>query len=230
MRQVRRGHRSDHDESDFDDTDDSGDDAGHDPVLAVVSWVSKPLASTGRLARPLQAYRAVLEVPCVKFTTHNLFALCYFGFLTVGLCGPPWHGSEWLYRTGLAEADRLPIWEIVSWGWNALRFIEEVQQLLQTKDKADYFGDIYNRADLYNYLSILVCAIIRTYIAYDCGWPGESVCKGQATVGNFGVGFDTRNTLLRVSQFLYAFSLLLLSVRLINMLKVHRGVGVLIIM
>ena len=94
-------------------------------------------------------------MPCVKFATHNTFALAYFLFLTVGLCGPPWHGSEWLYRISLAEPDVIPLWEIFAWGWNILRLAEEMQQLIATKDKADYFGDIYNSADNLNYSAIL---------------------------------------------------------------------------
>ena len=49
-------------------------------------YVARPLAEAcPRLSQPIAAFRAVLGVPCVKVATHNVFALAYFFFLTVGL-------------------------------------------------------------------------------------------------------------------------------------------------
>ena len=56
------------------------------------------------------------------------------------------------------------------------------------------------------------------------------LCDGGDGSGWLGLTLDQRTLGLRVVSFAYALSLLLLSTRLINTLKVHRGVGVLVIM
>lgn len=162
--------------------------------------------------------------------THNTLAIGYTLFLAVGLIGLPWKSSVWMHHTGLLPADELPRWEILAWVWNLLRFIEEGEQLLRTKDKSDYWSDVYNLIDQATYLSITVAAVLRAVLAADCGWPGESLCQGSAMVGALGFDFQGRRTGLWCVQFAYACSLLLACVRMINMLKVNKGVGVLIIM
>ena len=72
------------------------------------------------------------------------------------LCGSPWHGNERLYgHANPTPPDALPLWEAGAWVWCVLRFIEEMQQLYHTSDTAAYWGDVYNQADMINYLTIL---------------------------------------------------------------------------
>ena len=148
----------------------------------------------------------------------------------VGLLGMPWDGEASIYSYGHQQADVLQPWEVFAWVWNALRFVEEFEQLRRARDRMAYFRDVYNQIDLSSYLAIGVAAVVRLVLAIDCNWPAASVCQGANTIGMLGVSEGARRHGLLTVQFAYGLALLLLSVRMINMLKADKDMGVLIIM
>ena len=141
------------------DEDDDSEDEGTPLTTLKPEWVAQGTAghAGGRLYALLAPLRPllsrlrilyhVLNIPCVKFATHNLLAVCYTVFLAVGLCGLPWDGASWMTHRGVLEIETIPTWEWISWAWNFMRLYEELQQYLTSlasKDRsADYF-DTYN--------------------------------------------------------------------------------------
>lgn len=154
----REGYVADDDDTDDDDSDDEHHHLANDDEQMALAATSHVLLA------PFFELKHLLNIPAVKFATHNVFAIAYTAFLAVGLCGMPWHGSAWMWRTGLQDP-HVPEWEIVAWLWNLMRFVEEVQQLLSAKDKGEYFGNPYNQMDLMIYISLILAASTRWFVA-----------------------------------------------------------------
>ena len=79
-------------------------------------------------------------------------------------------------------------------------------QLYHTSDTAAYWGDVYNQADMINYLTILSAACMRCMLIYDCGWPNEQLCTPGVAFGSgkLALSYDNRESLMRIAQFAYA--------------------------
>ena len=112
-------------------------------------------------------------------------------------------------------------------GWNPLEFLEESQQLWRS-GATNYFSDLANASDMLNYSPSLWPPSCASQSPSITGRTRPS--GGSSTVGLLGIDYGARQMALRYIQFLYGWSSKLLCGRMINMLKVDRGVGVLIIM
>ena len=110
-----------------------------------------------------------------------------------------------MYRAGLPQPGVLPGWEIFAWVWNLLRFVEEAKQYAASKDRMSYLGDFYNLLDLASYMSIVLAAAIRIYVARDCGWPAEppEQLLLQPGCGELGLDAGGQAFGLRLACFLY---------------------------
>ena len=92
--------------------------------------------------------------------------------------------------------------------------IEEYDQFHDTHDWKDYVFDVYNLADIISYFMIAMAIALRIL--------GASVTVSASA--------ETKIQMLNLLQFGYAFSLPLLCLRSITVLKVGQSAGVLIIM
>ena len=114
----REGWAAQDDDTDDDDTDDDHHHGADDTNPAAHALAH----GSAWLLRPAVEFYHVVNIPAVKFATHNLFAVAFTTFLAIGLCGMPWEGTAWMRRTGLQDT-QVPSWEIIAMVWNLLRFI-----------------------------------------------------------------------------------------------------------
>ena len=142
-----------------------------------------------RYMPPVARFAALLGVPGVKFVVHNFFGFLYIFLFAVGLCGWPWHSSDWIASPyGFQNPAKLPPWEWVAWVWNVLRFIEELEQFSMCEDAFDCASAMpppkprerlhvgYFLASLSAAVSVLRLALVRGP-PYNraCGLPGPSL-------------------------------------------------------
>ena len=188
-----------------------------------------------RIWKPGSAVANFIQIPYVRFITHNTIALVYTFWLALNLCGWPWQAASWMFRAGSIGADEIQIWEIVNWVWTGFKIAEELEQLLAVPGGLeDYFSNVYNWIDVLTYSSIMLVIAIKLALKYSVPYymavttfaAWKLLVSGDPPAGDpvYWTAF-----FVNCIQLLYAFAVLLLTVRFINAMKMDRSVGCLII-
>ncbi|KAL3899604.1 MAG: hypothetical protein SGPRY_012617 [Prymnesium sp.] len=167
--------------------------------------------------------------PKVKFVSHSVSSALFLLLFAVQLCGTPWEGMAFMWRSGVylaeGETGTTSNLEYVNWFWTFCRIIDEVKQMIIVGHKSykleqkfgayfEYFRSVENLMELTLYACILTVAILRIY--------AEDVGDGIGGAGRWEQLFDWCRTL-------YAIAVILAFVRFIEVMKVNERVGVLYI-
>ena len=175
----------------------------------------------------------IVSTPRMKFVNNTISSFLFVVIFTIVLCGTPWDGSPWMYRSGTylarpGSTGTISGLEIFIWFWTGCRLLDEIKQMYRNgKDKYKleetfislfaYFDNPMNIFELTIYFAILTAATMR------------SIAEGSYATYNDDNYPGHWEQMLDWCRALYAFSVLGLYLRFIELTKGHKAIGVLYI-
>ena len=162
-------------------------------------------------------WKGFMFIPRVKFMFHTFFYIVYIGLyialLPVGGTEGRWSWSVYkstLYTPILISINEI---EICIWLYMLGRLLEEINQILMSKDLVNYLSDFWNLLDWVSLGLMSPALVLRILIAVD-SWQAElasplgakvTTCPPERCPGYLGLGDETIDWMMQCIQVAFSF-------------------------
>ena len=185
-------------------------------------------------------WKGFMDIPRVKFMFHTLFYIVYIGLylalLPVGGTDGRWSWSvheSTLYTPILVSINEI---EICIWLYMLGRLLEEINQILMSKDLLNYLSDFWNLLDWVSLGLMTPALVLRILVAVD-GWQAElaapmgakvTTCSPERCPGYLGLGDETIDWMMQCIQVAFSLSAMVVIIRFLDTLTVFASLSLLI--